>query len=91
MALIMGRAISGIGAAGLVSGTTTILSYCVALKTQAKISPMVLGMYSIASAIGSLVGGSITDSKKLGWRFVLWINLRRFPFHEEKLRFKSQP
>ncbi|KEZ43465.1 hypothetical protein SAPIO_CDS4659 [Scedosporium apiospermum] len=75
VALIIGRAISGIGAAGIVSGTTTILSYCVALKTQAKISPIVLGMYSIGSAIGPLVGGSITDSKTLTWRFVFWINL----------------
>jgi hypothetical protein len=32
MVLIMGRAISGLGAAGLVSGATTIFSYCVALK-----------------------------------------------------------
>ena len=47
MALIIGRAVSGVGAAGIVSGTTTILSYCVALKTQAKLSPIVLGMYSI--------------------------------------------
>jgi len=78
VALIIGRAISGIGAAGIVSGTTTILSYCVALKTQAKISPIVLGMYSIGSAIGPLVGGSITDSKTLTWRFVFWINLRKF-------------
>jgi MFS family permease len=77
--LITGRAISGVGAAGLVSGTTTILSYCVALKTQAKISGIVLGMYSIGAAIGPLVGGSITDSKALTWRFVFWINLRKFP------------
>ncbi|KAF2705149.1 MFS general substrate transporter [Pleomassaria siparia CBS 279.74] len=75
MALIIGRAVSGLGAAGLVSGTTTILSYCVSLKTQAMLSPIVLGMYNIGSAIGPLVGGSITDSKVLGWRFVFWINL----------------
>ncbi|KAL0930159.1 MFS transporter [Colletotrichum truncatum] len=75
MTLIIGRAVSGLGAAGLVSGTTTILSYCVALKMQAKLSPAVLGLYSIGSAVGPLVGGSITDSKVLTWRFVFWINL----------------
>ncbi|KAH8722588.1 major facilitator superfamily domain-containing protein [Phaeosphaeriaceae sp. PMI808] len=75
MALIIGRAVSGLGAAGLVSGTTTILSYCVPLKTQAMISPIVLGMYNIGSAIGPLVGGSITDNKKLSWRFIFWVNL----------------
>ncbi|KAL4751942.1 hypothetical protein BDW72DRAFT_172484 [Aspergillus terricola var. indicus] len=75
MALIIGRAVSGLGAAGLVSGTTTILSYCVSLKKQAMLSPIVLGMYNIGSVIGPLVGGSITDSKVLTWRFIFWINL----------------
>ncbi|KAF7128713.1 hypothetical protein CNMCM5793_003564 [Aspergillus hiratsukae] len=58
MALIIGRAVSGLGAAGL-----------------AMLSPIVLGMYNIGSAIGPLVGGSITDSKVLTWRFIFWINL----------------
>ncbi|EXF79114.1 MFS transporter [Colletotrichum fioriniae PJ7] len=75
MALIIGRAVSGVGAAGLVSGTTTILSYCVPLKKQAKLSPAILGLYSTGSAIGPLVGGSITDSKTLSWRFIFWLNL----------------
>ncbi|PVH98325.1 MFS general substrate transporter, partial [Periconia macrospinosa] len=75
VALIIGRAVSGLGAAGLVSGTTTILSYCVSLKKQAMLSPIVLGMYNIGSAVGPLVGGSITDNKKLTWRFIFWINL----------------
>ncbi|KAJ5751142.1 hypothetical protein N7533_008170 [Penicillium manginii] len=73
--LIIGRAISGLGAAGLVSGTTTILSYCVSLQKQAMLSPIVLGVYNIGSAIGPLVGGSITDNKTLTWRFIFWINL----------------
>ncbi|KAI3553361.1 MFS transporter [Colletotrichum abscissum] len=73
--LIVGRAISGVGAAGLVSGTTTILSYCVPLKKQAKLSPVILGLYSTGSAIGPLVGGAITDSKTLTWRFIFWLNL----------------
>lgn len=78
MALIIGRAVSGMGAAGLVSGTTTILSYCVPLKKQAKLSPIILGLYSTGSAIGPLVGGSITDSKTLTWRFIFWLNLRKW-------------
>ncbi|KAK2025350.1 MFS general substrate transporter [Colletotrichum zoysiae] len=75
MTLVIGRAVSGMGAAGLVSGTTTILSYCVTLQKQAKLSPVILGLYSIGSAIGPLVGGSITDSKTLTWRFIFWHNL----------------
>ncbi|KAK1640696.1 major facilitator superfamily domain-containing protein [Colletotrichum phormii] len=76
MALIIGRAVSGVGAAGLVSGTTTILSYCVPLEKQANLSPVILGLvYSTGSAIGPLVGGSITDNKALSWRFIFWLNL----------------
>ncbi|KAK2042411.1 MFS general substrate transporter [Colletotrichum somersetense] len=75
MALIIGRAVSGMGAAGLVSGTTTILSHCVPLKKQARLSLVILVLYSIGSAIGPLVGGSITDSKTLTWRFIFWLNL----------------
>lgn len=82
IALIIGRAISGLGAAGLVSGTTTILSYCVSLKKQAMLSPIVLGMYNIGSAIGPLMGGAIADNKTLTWRFVFWINLRKFMFQK---------
>lgn len=48
---------------------------------QAKLSPLVMGMFSIGSAVRPLVGGAITDSPALTWRFVFWINLREFvPF-----------
>lgn len=96
-ALIIGRAVSGLGAAGLVSGTTTILSYCMSLKDQAMLSPVVLGVYNIGSAIGPLVGGAITDSKALTWRFVFWVNLRKSlpewelipPFRDHQLKVSS--
>lgn len=77
MALITGRAVSGLGAAGLVSGSTTIMSYCVALKKQAIVMGIVLSMYGIGSAMGPLVGGAITDNRTLTWRFIFWINLRK--------------
>jgi MFS family permease len=51
---------------------------------------MVLGMYSIGSAIGPLVGGSIIDSKKLGWRFVFWIDLGKFPVEKSLASALSQ-
>lgn len=78
IALIIGRAVSGVGAAGLVSGSTTIMSYCIALKKQAMVMPIVLGVYGIGSAVGPLVGGAITDNKSLTWRFIFWVNLRKF-------------
>ncbi|KAI0136780.1 hypothetical protein BJ170DRAFT_603170 [Xylariales sp. AK1849] len=55
VALIVGRAIPGVGAAGLVSGSTTILLYCVALQTQAVALLIILGLYGIGSAMGPLI------------------------------------
>lgn len=74
--LIIGRAVSGLGAAGLLSGATILMSYYVALQKRPIFLAEVLGVYSIGSAVGPLVGGAITDNKKLTWRFIFWINLR---------------
>jgi MFS family permease len=61
----------------LLSGATIVMSYCVALRKRPMVLSIVLGMYSIGSAVGPLVGGAITDNKKLTWRFIFWINLRK--------------
>ncbi|RYP11045.1 hypothetical protein DL765_007921 [Monosporascus sp. GIB2] len=85
-ALIVGRAVSGLGAAGLLSGAAIVMSYCVALKTRPMVLAIVLGMYSIGSAVGPLVGGAITDNKTLTWRFIFWVNL---PFGAVALLYYS--
>ncbi|KAI1171714.1 putative MFS transporter [Nemania sp. FL0916] len=75
VALIVGRALSGLGAAGLLSGGTVILSYCAALEKRAFLLSLVLGVYGVGSVAGPLIGGVITDNKTLSWRFIFWINL----------------
>ena len=75
--LIVGRAVAGVGAAGLISGGAVIVSYCVALRKR----PMLMGLLSVCYGIGSLtgplIGGAITDNAKLTWRFCFWVNLRQ--------------
>ncbi|PKY00417.1 putative MFS toxin transporter, partial [Aspergillus campestris IBT 28561] len=73
--LIVGRAISGIGAAGLLSGAAVIVSYCVALRKRAMLMGMISAVYGVGSVSGPLIGGVITDNPKLTWRFCFWINL----------------
>lgn len=77
MILIFGRAIAVIGAAALMGGVTVIISYSVTLRKRAMIMAMLSTVYGIASVAGLLVGGLITDTKRLTWRFCFWINLRQ--------------
>ena len=77
---IPGRAISGVGAAGIFSGSLTIGSYMVPLEKRPTYMSIVTSMYAVASIGGPLLGGLFTDSPKLMWRFCFWINLRMLSF-----------
>ncbi|KAF2024965.1 MFS general substrate transporter [Setomelanomma holmii] len=73
--LIVGRAIAGAGAAALLGGATIIISYSVELRQRALVMAMLQTVYGVSSILGPLIGGVITDNKKLTWRFCFWINL----------------
>ncbi|MCJ1418886.1 hypothetical protein MMC32_005237 [Xylographa parallela] len=71
--LIVGRAIAGAGAAGLFSGGMTIIGYTVPLKKRPIYIAMLSSMFGIASVVGPILGGVLTD--KASWRWCFWINL----------------
>ncbi|KAF7320773.1 DHA14-like major facilitator [Mycena chlorophos] len=73
-ALIVGRAIAGLGSAGIFSGALIIVANTVPLEKRAIYSGLIGGMYGIASVAGPLMGGAFTDSK-LTWRWCFYINL----------------
>ncbi|KAJ5847628.1 hypothetical protein N7455_011585 [Penicillium solitum] len=79
-ALIVGRAICGLGGAGMYLGVMTILS----ILTTPTERPMYLGMvgltwgagtvYATLTHLGPIIGGAFTDSSAT-WRWSFYINL----------------
>jgi MFS family permease len=71
--LIIGRAVAGLGSAGIFSGALIIVAYSVPLQKRPMYTGFIGGMYGIASVAGPLLGGLFTD--KATWRWCFYINL----------------
>ncbi|KAI1214518.1 putative MFS aflatoxin efflux pump [Annulohypoxylon truncatum] len=73
VAFILGRAIQGVGSAGIFGGSIVSIVYSVPLHKR----PLYLGffgaVFGLASVIGPLVGGAFTSN--VTWRWCFYINL----------------
>src|SRR3954471_23741493 len=71
--LIIGRAIAGAGAAGLMSGVLSIIAVVVALRLRALYIGIMSSLFGVSTIAGPLLGGAFTEH--VSWRWVFYINL----------------
>lgn len=71
--LIVFRAVQGVGAGGLVPLGLTILGDLYTLKERARMQGLFSGVWGVASIVGPVVGGYITE--QFSWRWVFLLNI----------------
>ncbi|KAJ6083347.1 hypothetical protein N7467_007482 [Penicillium canescens] len=70
--LIIGRAIAGLGSAGLLSGCFVILVQSTPLRNRPVVTGVMSAIEGLATLSAPLLGGAIMQS--LGWRWCFYIN-----------------
>ncbi|KAL3709563.1 hypothetical protein TMatcc_003353 [Talaromyces marneffei ATCC 18224] len=72
IALILGRAIAGVGASGLMSGAVLIIAQSAPLEKRSGLLGIITGIFGISSIAGPFIGGALTERST--WRWCFGIN-----------------
>lgn len=70
--LIASRAIQGIGGGGLAGLAFVVIGDIVPPRDRGKYSGVLGGVFALASVVGPLAGGVLTDAASWRWCVVLW-------------------
>ena len=73
VALIIGRAIAGLGGSGITSGAITIVVYILPLHKRPAYMGLFGAVFGVSSVLGPLLGGVFVD--KVSWRWCFYINV----------------
>ncbi|KAF4418525.1 major facilitator superfamily transporter [Fusarium austroafricanum] len=73
VALIVGRAIQGVGLAGVFGGSFIIIAHSTPLRKRSLFAGLFGAAYAIASVVGPIIGGVITT--RASWRWCFYLNL----------------
>ncbi|KAG9243483.1 DNA repair protein RAD50 [Calycina marina] len=71
--LIIGRALAGLGSAGILTGSFVVISHAVPLKSRPVWTAVVGLMFGVGATVGPLLGGVFTD--EVTWRWCFYFNL----------------
>ncbi len=72
-ALIIFRAIQGLGAGGIIPMALTVIGEIFDVEKRAKMQGLISGVWGLSSIIGPLIGGFLVD--QISWHWVFYINL----------------
>ena len=79
-ALVLARAVQGLGAGALTAGAHAVLGDLYPPSELGRYNGLLSGVYGIASVIGPLAGGLITDAASWRWAFLINVPLCALAF-----------